>query len=430
MRLILPASVTRVQILGFLILVLVLGPLPAAGAQTSQSIVAVVNDEVVSSFDIDQRLKILLLSSGLPDTAEQRGRLKQRVVQTLIAERLKTQEAERLGISLTAGEFGASIRSLEQANNLPEGGLSEFARRNGISPAAVEAQVRADLTWQKLLVRTESDAIQVSDEQIDEVLDRIRSSEGQSEYQVVELLLLANERAGISKADVRALAVRLIDQVRGGTSFGNIAIQFSDSPSASRGGDLGWLLAAEMPPAMASVVPGLALGRVSDPIEEDRGYRVYGLVDRRLANTTTDENTEIAVRLYVLPLAPNASEATIRAKIEEAGQIRASIDSCEEFRRRAAAAGTPQPPSPTRLRLGDMNPNIRGVIAGLAKGQISEPLPSTVGIQLIIVCDREVVSNLPSRSEIQESLALEKLQTVSERRLRNLRRAAFIEIRG
>ena len=399
-------------------------------AQIVQSIVAVVNDDVITSFDLDQRIRILLLTSGLSDSIDQRRQLEQRVLQTLIDERLKMQEAERRGIDVTSDEFASAMESLERSNNMQPGGMADLAHSNNIDPSAMETQILADLTWQKLLIQTENDNVVVETQVIDEALSRIESSEGQTEYRVVELLLLADERAGVPKEDARLLADRLVGQIRDGTGFASIATQFSDSATAQRGGDLGWMLAEEMPAAMAATVPDLAVGRVTDPIEEERGYRVYGLLERRLANTTVDANTQVAVRIYVIRMPESANQAAFDQKFEEAQQIRRSISSCDDFKRRAEAAGTPQPPSPTRLSFGQMNPRIRTILASLAPGQISDPLPNPVGIQLIMVCDRELTSNLPSRAEVRQELLLERMESVSQRKLRDLRRAAFIDIRG
>jgi len=399
-----------------------------ATAQTN-SIVAVVNDDAITSFDLDQRIAILLFTSGLPNTEEQRAGLEQRVLQTLVDERLKMQEAARLGIALAPEEFESSIGSLERSNRLSEGELPAFAQRNGFAYEALENQVRSDLTWQKVVIQTERENVQVSDDKIDEIMDHMAAAEGETEYRVAEILMLADERAGVLKPAVLELANDLVTQMRDGTRFSAVARQFSDSPSATNSGDIGWMVEANMPPAMAGVIPSMSLGSISEPIEEDRGYRIYGLIGRRLANTSVTSDTEVSVRLLVLPLGQNPSESQVRAKVEEANRMRSSISNCAEFRSRAAVAGTPQPPTPTRLKLGDVNPQIRGLIAGLGIDQISEPLPSSVGVQLIIVCDREFTSNLPSRAEVQENLMRERAEAVSRRRLRDLRRAAFIEYR-
>lgn len=401
-----------------------------AQAQDLQTIVAVVNDEVVTSYDLDQRIQILILTSGMANTPENRSRLEQRVLQTLIDERLKMQEARRLGISLTTEEFAEQIVSLERGNNLPEGGLPDFARQNGIAPSALEAQLRAELTWQKLIIQTERDRIQVDAGVIDEALVRIEASEGQTEYRVVEILLLADERAGVTKEDALGIAEGLVEQIRGGADFAAIATQFSDSPTATRAGDLGWMLTSEMPPTMAATVTTQAFGSVSDPIEEERGYRIYGLIDRRLANATVDDDTEIGLRVLLIPVPPNSIEAVIREKVADANAIRGRIGSCSEFNATATAAGYPHSPNITRMRLGDMAPRIRSIISSLAEGQISGPLPNPAGIQLVMVCELDLTSVLPSRAEINEILVIERIATTSQRRLRDLRRSAFIEIRG
>lgn len=429
-----PASASCLQILAICLAVLGVfagGHKPNdATAQDTQTIVAVVNEDAITSFDIDQRVKMLLLTSGLPNSPEQRQRLRPRVLQSLIDERLKVQEATRTGVSLTQEELDDAIKNLERTNRLESGGLPDFARRNNISPTALIDQLTADLTWQKLIAQTERNSIDIDTEQIDEVLDRIESSEGQTEYRLAEIVVLADERSGVSMEDADALAERLVAQLRNREAgFNSIATQFSGSASATNGGDIGWLLEAEMSPEMATAVKALSVNGISDPLREERGFRILGLIDRRLANTTTTDDTEVSLRALSLRLSENASRDQTLAKVEEAKKIRAEIGSCNEFKNRAAQLGAPQPASPTRLRMGDINPQLRSVISSLAAGQISDPLSSPIGIQLIMVCEREIVSDLPSRAEIRNNLIREKVNALSQRRLRDLRRAAFIDIR-
>lgn len=403
---------------------------PVAHAQTSQSIIAVVNEDAITSFDVEQRINMLLLTSGLQNTSDERERLNPRVIQALIDEKLKLQEARRLGISLTQEELDDAIQGLERSNGLEAGGVPDFARQNNVSPEALFNQIRADLTWQKLLAQTERNDIRIDADQIDEVMSDIEAGEGQTEYRLAEIVLLADERGGVSMTDVRALADRLITQIRNREAdFGGIATQFSDSATAISGGDLGWKLAAEISPTLLPTVLAMSLGSVSPPIEEEQGYRILALIGRRIANAVDSNDTQVGLRVMFLRLPETATSAQVQAKVQEANEIRASITSCDEFRRRAADLGTPQPPEPNRFKFGDINPQMRTIISGLAEGDISEPLPTNIGLQLIMVCEREIVTNLPSRAEVRSSLVRERIEAVSLRKLRDLRQAAYIEIR-
>ncbi len=401
-----------------------------ADGQVRQSIVVIVNEDAITSFDIQQRVSMLLLTTGLQDTADERERLTPRVTQALIDERLKLQEARRLGISLTQEELDNAISGLERQNGLAAGGVPEFARQNNIAPEALFGQIRADLTWQKLLAQTERGDIRIDADQIDEVMSRIEAGEGQTEYHLAEIVLLADERGGVSMADIRALAERLIAQMRSREAdFQSIASQFSDSATAATGGDLGWKLAGEISPSLVSTVLSMSLGSISPPIEDEQGIRIIALVGRRIANAVDSNDTQVGLRVMFLRLPETATQAQVQAKLQEANEIRTTITSCDDFRRQAAALGTPQPDQPNQFKFGDINPQMRAIIAGLAEGGISEPLPTNIGLQLVMVCEREIVTNLPSRAEIRTSLVRERIETVSSRRLRDLRRAAFIEFR-
>ena len=404
-------------------------PASQLAAQNTVGIVAVVNEEAITAYDVEQRIGLLIVTSGLDNTADQRERLRPRVLQTLIDERLKSQEIERSGITLTEEEFGFAVQNLEQANNVDPGELEAFFTRLGVSLDLIVSQIRIDVSWQKLLADTDLANILIDQTQVDEAMARIEASEGQTEFRLLEILLLADERAGVTMEDVRDLASRLIDQIRNGSSFGAIAVQFSDSPSAASGGVLGWQLESELNPVFASAVRNLGVGSITRPLEEERGFRILALAERRLANSIVNNDTRVSVRQLFIPVPAGSSEAQIETKASLAEDIRESATSCDDFKRRAAAAGTPQSPQPTQLRLGDINPVLRGILAGLAAGSISEPLRSNLGIQMVMMCARETQSNLPSREVIRNNLTQERINTISQRRVRDLRRAAYIDIR-
>jgi peptidyl-prolyl cis-trans isomerase SurA len=154
------------------------------------------------------------------------------------------------------------------------------------------------------------------------------------------------------------------------------------------------------------------------------------MIARRLANTTVNSDTEFGLRALFMRFPENSSQSFIETKVDEALQIRTSVSTCDQFKEKAEELGTRQPAQPTRISLGDVNPRLREIIAGLPAGGISEPLIATIGIQMVMVCDREVTSDLPSRAEVRSNLVRERISVVSQRRLRDLRRSAYIDMRG
>src|SRR5271156_6311251 len=97
---------------------------PAArAADEVERVAAVVNDDVISLHDLDQRLKLVLLSSNLPDSVETRSRVMPQVIQRLITEHLELQEAKKQKVEIEGGEIVNAVGNIERQNNMPHGAM-------------------------------------------------------------------------------------------------------------------------------------------------------------------------------------------------------------------------------------------------------------------------------------------------------------------
>ena len=118
-----------------------------------QRIVAVVNDDIVSNFDIDGRIALTLVSTGAPDTPDVRQRMRAQVLRQLIDERIQIQESKRLGLTIPKTEIDEAIKRIEQSNKLPPGGLDQILRGAGVPRSAMDRQIEATMAWQRLVHR-------------------------------------------------------------------------------------------------------------------------------------------------------------------------------------------------------------------------------------------------------------------------------------
>lgn len=409
-----------------LLLACALGLPAAAQAQDVQRIAAVVNEEVISIFDVQQRLQILIASSGLPNTRETQQRIGPQVLRGLIDEVLQKQEANRLNIRVTDRDMEEAIARVEQNNNIPPGGFAAFVQRQGISIDAAKAQISNNIAWQKLLSRTVIPTIEIGDEAIDDVIARIDATRGLTEFRVGEILLPVDNPS--DAADIRALADRLAQQLRSGADFRAVAQQFSKSATAATGGDIGWVLPGELEPAINTALTAMASGAISDPLEVSDGIAIITLIDQR-TNSPPDEGERVVrLRQLLLLVGEDAPQTEVDAQLVKARNIANSINGCPAFATAAEEAGTPQPDSPAEFRLKDLNAQLRGVASTLTVGQASEPLRQASGIQVLMVCERQENAGV-DRDEIRETLLRERVGMLSRRYLRDLRRSAFVDLR-
>lgn len=402
-----------------------LAPTPAF-AQDVQRIAAVVNEKVISIFDVQQRMRLLISSSGLPNNAETQRRIAPQVLRELIDEALQGQEAERLNIRVTQSEIDDAIGQIESSNNVPTGGFEEFVTRQGISFSAALNQIRSNLSWQKLLSRTVRPTIEIGDEEIDTVIARINASAGVTEYRVGEILLPIDNPADTS--DIRTLAGRLVEQLRNGAEFQAVAQQFSKSATAATGGDIGWVQPGELDPAIDSVIINLARLEVSDPIEVPEGIQIVILIDQRTNEPPDPNDRTVALRQMLLQVPTDAPPGSIDAHLQTARAISSSVQGCPDFAAAAAEAGTPQPAAPAKFQLKDLNPELRALASQLEVGEASTPIRVPSGVQVLMICERQDDIG-PNRDEIRLTLERERIGMLSRRYLRDLRRSAFVDLR-
>ncbi|MEX2455053.1 MAG: peptidylprolyl isomerase [Rhodospirillaceae bacterium] len=422
----------RFTILHTLVVGGVLAAILAAGAhaQSVQRIAAIVNDDVISAYDLQTRLQLVLFSTRLSDTVEVRQRISPQILRTLIDERLQIQEAQRRNISVSQRDISAAIESIEKQNNIPPGQLDEFLSRNGVPKDAMMSQVRANIAWNKLLGRQLRPRITIGEDEIDEVLERIRSQQGQTEYRIGEISLAVDSPD--EEASVRTTAERIADQVAQGARFDAIARQFSQSATAAVGGDLGWMHESELDPTLREIVSEMQVGSISKPIKTVSGYRIVLLQNtRKIAHADASEVTVELQQVY-LPFPAQAADADIESQIDLAKTIQTTTTGCPDFARLATEVGSSRPPGLGKFELGKLAPQIRSVVEDLPAGQISDPVKTPDGVLLLMVCAREggvSEAKLPERDEIADQLLQERLSLMARRYLRDIRLSAVVDIR-
>ncbi len=395
---------------------------PSPRAQDTLRAAAVVNDEVISVLDLAMRTRLAILASGLTDSPEVRGRLRQQVLRNLIDERLQLQEAQRLEITVSERQLEAAIEQLAQQNNMNREQFLQFLVRNDILPRALLDQIRGSLTWQSVVQRRLRPTVEISDEEIDAILGRLESSEGRVQYRASEILLAVD--SVLQEEEVRRTAVRLVEQIQRGASFAALARQFSQSATASVGGDLGWIEEGQLHDELNRSLTQMQPGSLAGPIRSFGGYYIILLHEQRsisMGNATI----HLMQLLFALPRgASSEQEQQARAKARELLPL---IDGCNSIEALAEQHGSPGSGDLGNLKLGELPPRLRRLVGPLPIGQPSEPIRVGAGISVVVVCDRAHDSE--DRERIRESLATQRLDMLARRYLRDLRRTANVDIR-
>lgn len=396
---------------------------PAAVAQDAMRIAAIVNDEAISFRDLDARIHLVLVSTNVADTPENRRRAAPQVLRALIDERLQIQEGKRLNLDASETEINDAFRRIEADAKMPSGGIEAEIQRAGIHRPSFVDQIRANLVWQKLIRRQVAPQIQVGDDEVEEIYASILRTKDLPELRIAEIQL------GIDRPDregeVRRFAEQLIEQARGGADFAALARQFSEDATASSGGEIGWVLPNQIDDAIEREVAKAQPGSIVGPIRTVSGFSIVKLTDRRVMQAPNADDIVVNLRQALFPVAGDENAARQKAA------AMAQAKTCPDFEKLAEEASALRPYSLGRLKISDLNTALKPMIAPIEAGKMSEPARISDMVVVFMVCDKTepAAAGIPKLEEIREQIFRSKLSIVARRYIRDLRRAAYLDFR-
>jgi peptidyl-prolyl cis-trans isomerase SurA len=387
---------------------------PVAAQQMAEAVAAIVNDDVISTFDVRQRANLILLSAGVRSTPEIQQRARAQALRDLVDEHLQLQESKKFDVSISAADIDQRIAQIARANDTTPEQFLQSMSRGGVGVATLRQQIEADTAWQRLMTGLYRTRVRISPIAVRETQARIAASATRPQYLLSEIFLPTEGETNV--AEIQSGAQRLLEQMQQGAPFPLVARQFSAAPSAAAGGDLGWLSSAELAPELQSVVERLQPGQVSVPVRAEHGFYILALRDRR-AGIPAGAATLVGLRQLT---APESSRAQL-------DRMARRVQGCEGLD--AAIRNVPQG---LLVDLGepseaDLSEAMRGRIANVSAGAASPVVVADGQATSIVVCSRTVGgAGVPSTDDIESRLYEQELGRLSERYLRNLRREATI----
>ena len=411
-----------------LALVVALGLAFPVRAQMMDRVVAVVNDEAISYRDLVARIRLAMVSSNLPDTPESRQRALPQVLRKMVDERLQMQEAQRLNVVLSNADIDDNIALIERQSRLPKGALLGGLAQQGVDVTRVRDQIRADLTWIRLVGRVVSPQIRVGDEEVSDRLQSLTERQGLRESRVAEIFLPVD--SADQEAEARQLGEKLLDSLRQGTSFPALARQFSRSPTSSNGGLLGWVSQGMVDEELEGALSSLDKGQTSPLVRTAGGFYILSVLDTRVVGQSINpEDSTVTLARLLLPT-PSGAPPKMEL-MERAYALTRPAKTCADLDAVAAKGGGAVAARQGPGRLGEVEPVLRQAVMPLAVNQTSNPLDVPEGIVVVMVCGREdaLLAAPPSREQVRRQIEDERRDMLARRYLRDLRRAAFIDVR-
>lgn len=390
-----------------------------------EGVMVTVNDQLITSYDVRQRMLLLIFTSQIQPTPENLPSIQQQALRALIDQHLQAQELERFDVQISDDMIISDINDMASQGGGSGAQMLEAMEAFGIERSHFAEKVRVDIGWGMLVGGRYRDRARVGSDQINAVLARIEDAASRPQWLLGEIYI---DAATVGGMDVAMNGARqLVAQILQGAPFTGVARQFSSAPSAQQGGDAGWVIDGEMPAPVQTALNQMNPGQLSNPIPVDGGVYIVLVRDER----TGAVSTMATLRQAGIRLAPGASEAEVAAATATLVNLRASGLTCDTIVDRANAT-----PGVVGSDLGEANvADLAGPFQEVARdapvGAISEPLRSEQGLHLVAMCGRRSASDqIPSRDEIQRELASQQLNMLARRYIRDLRNAATIESRN
>ena len=400
--------------------------------EIAEGVAAVVNDDIVSSYDLVQRMKLLILTTGFQPTQETLPQLQAEALRQLVDERLKKQELRRVEKENKTTILATDAEIDEVVGETVQGEYKVTADQfyaqlaaQGIGRDTYREQARIEYSWQGYMRGRYGSRLRIGQDQVKAFQKRLSDAASKPQYQISEIFI---DNARVGGPDVAFNGAQsLVAQMQQGAPFPQVARQFSASPTAASGGDAGWVSAGEMPPEVDAVLDSVRPGQISPPIPTQDGVYVIWVREKRSGGTTA----LVTLKQAAVTVDASADQATVDAAAASLEQLRALKPTCADLEAKAG-----QIPA---LVAGDMGEiEVSGLTGGFAEAaantpenQLSAtPIRTDVGVHLVMVCGkRNSGANLPTTEQIERRLFNQQLDLIGKRVLRDLRMQATIENR-
>ncbi|MDQ4419738.1 peptidylprolyl isomerase [Sphingobium sp. DEHP117] len=387
---------------------------------------AVVNGQIITKTDVDQRMALIVLANGGKLADEELARLRLQVLRNLIDETLQIQEAAANDITVTKPELEESFARVAANFRQSPKDFAKYLTSKGSSAASISRQIEAESAWQRLLRRKVQPFVNVSQEEVKAVIDKLNASKGADEYRVGEIYLSATpENADQMFANGR----NIIDQIRQGGSFAAYARQFSEASTAAVGGDLGWVRAGQLPDALAKAVTEISVGQIAGPIAIPGGYSILYLSDKRKVLTADPRDAILSLKQISIAFPKGMTEAKANVIVKSFGEQMKGLQGCGSVADIAAKLGA-EVIDNDNVKIRDLPAPLQPLMLDLQVGQATPPFGSAdSGVRALVLCGRDDPqdANAPSFDQIMAQIEDERVNKRARIYLRDLRRDAIID---
>jgi peptidyl-prolyl cis-trans isomerase SurA len=388
---------------------------------------AIINGDVITQTDIDQRLALLAISNGGKIPADQMQTLRQQVLRNLIDETLQIQAAKAEDIKVTPADIDKTVERVAGNVKQTPAQMGDYLKANGSSIRSIRRQIEGEISWQRLQRAKIENGVSVADDEVKAVINKMNASKGTQEYRVGEIFLSTTPG---NEAQTQANAAKIFAALKQGGSFVGYARQYSEASTSAVGGDLGWVRPEQLPEPIAAVVRQLTPGSVSEPIAVPGGVSIVAVQDTRKILTADPRNAVLNLKQVSVSFPKGTTRAAAEPMVQKFAAAVTSVGGCggaeklaNEFHGEVVQSDG--------VKLRDLPPALQEMMLPMQVGQATRPFGSIdEGVRTLVICGRdEVDPTVPTFEQVYSQLSEERTNSRARRYLRDLRRDAIIDFR-
>lgn len=392
---------------------------------------AIVNDAVITGTDVDQRSALTLALNPNPGTLspEDRDRLKLAMLRQLIDETLQIQEAKANDITITPAEITQAYDRQATRFNRTPAQMTTFLRSSGSSERSMKRLIEGELAWSRYLRRRVEPFVNVGDEEVKAILDRLQAARGTEEFALKEIYLDATPA---TQQQVFNNARQIIADIQKAQQpFEFYASKFSVSSTKSVGGDLGWIRLSTLPESLAGAVQQMQVGQVAGPIETPGGFSILYLTDKRQIGLADPRNARLNLKQLTVRFPAGITQAQATERAGAFGKAIEALQGCGSVEKVARGINAEVVDNDS-VRIRDLPPQLQEIMLKLQVGQATPPFGSQEqGVRALVLCGRDDPKggDMPNPDQVQNQLEEARVNLRAQQKLRDLRRDAVVEYR-
>ncbi|MGB9110648.1 MAG: peptidylprolyl isomerase [Telluria sp.] len=414
-------------------------PPAASSAKVIDSVYVIVNDEVITRREVDNRVneitaRLRAQGAQLPAAED----LRRQVVEAMITERAQLQLGKEYGVRVSDTELDRAIGRIAESQKMSVQDMRNQMEKEGMTFAQFREQIRNEIILQRLVEHEVDSKIQVSDAEIDTYMAAEKAAAADRvELDLAQILVRIPENASPEQIAARkARADEVARQLRTGADFAKMAATYSDSPDALQGGAVGWRDPNRLPQTFSSELVKLKPGQITPVMRTNVGFHILKVINVRKQEAQQQEEAVVQqthARHIMLKVTPTQTEADDRKKLLDLkAKIEGKQATFEDLARQnsqdtyAAKGG-----DMGWVESGDVPAELEAVIKSLKPGEISEPVKSPFGVHIVQVVERKSqdTSQEKERATARQVLTERKRQEAMEYWARQVRDRAYVEFR-